>query len=52
MTKDQLAAELRKQGYGRIADMLDAEVGFDGPWLPRPDPRLVEAKAAPKKKAA
>lgn len=46
MTKDQLAAELRKQGHGRIADMLDAEVAAQPAQQPWPFPE------APKKKAA
>lgn len=36
MTKQQLIDELRKQGYGRIADMLDAE-----------SPKVEPVKAAP-----
>lgn len=49
MTKDQLAAELRKQGYGRIADMLDGEIDL-AKWGMLPD---ADAKAEPatKKKA-
>lgn len=38
MNKDQLAAELRKQGHGRIADLLDAEPAKDD------EPTIVAAR--------
>jgi hypothetical protein len=60
MTKDQLVAELRRQGYGRIADLLDAEVVAHAPAYARYEQPAandatanwgVAAAAAPKKKA-